>query len=78
MTSTGWLQRGPYLSLLLLLAKPLGAYMARAYHGERTFLDPRIGTLERLLCRAAGVHASKEIDRKTCGLAARRLALTFS
>jgi K+-transporting ATPase ATPase A chain len=69
MTAAGWLQLGPYLCLLLLLAKPLGAYMARVYQGERTFLGPLIRPLERLLYRAAGVRAGEEMDWRTYALA---------
>ena len=43
--------------------------MARVYQGERTFLDPLIRPLERLLYRAAGVRASEEMDWKTYALA---------
>ena len=32
------IQCGLYVVVLLALAKPLGAYMARVYEGERTFL----------------------------------------
>ena len=39
MTANGWIQLGLYLGLLLLLAKPLGAYMAAVYEGRRTLLD---------------------------------------
>jgi potassium-transporting ATPase potassium-binding subunit len=44
-----------YGALLLLLAWPLGAYMARAFSGERTWLTPALAPVERLLCRACGV-----------------------
>ena len=35
MTANGYLQLGGYLVVLLALAKPLGAYMARVYEGKR-------------------------------------------
>ena len=40
MSIFDWLQIGLYLLVLLLLVKPLGAYMARVYQGERVFLTP--------------------------------------
>ena len=40
MTGQGLLQMGLFLSVLLLLVKPLGAYMAAVFQGERTFLSP--------------------------------------
>ena len=34
MTANGYLQLGVYVVVLIALAKPLGAYMARIYEGE--------------------------------------------
>jgi K+-transporting ATPase ATPase A chain len=51
--------------VLLLLAKPLGAFMARVYESERTFLDPVLGPIEQLLYRLSGVRADQEMDWKT-------------
>ena len=70
----GWLQIASYLVLLLLLAKPLGEYMARVYAGERTFLAPVLGRLERWILRLMGVRSDEECDWKTYGLA----LLTFN
>jgi len=69
MTTTGWLQLGFYLLLLLLLVKPLGAYMARVYQGQRKLLDPLLGPLENLLYRAAGIRADEEMDWRAYALA---------
>ena len=46
-----------YGALLLLLAYPLGTYMARVFSGERTWLTPALAPVERLLYRACGVGA---------------------
>ena len=43
MTSTGLLQVALYLVVLVALAKPLGAYMARVYEGERRSSHPSSG-----------------------------------
>ena len=51
-----WLQLILYMVVLLVLAWPLGVYMARVYQGERTFLDPVFRPIERLIYRMAGVH----------------------
>ncbi len=64
-----WLQIGLYLVLLLLLVKPLGAYMARVYQGERTFLDPLLRPVERFIYRVGDVHAEDEMDWKTWAIA---------
>jgi K+-transporting ATPase ATPase A chain len=69
MTAFSLIQIGLYLVILLLLVKPLGAYMAHVYQGERTFLDPVLKPLERLIYRIAQVHNAVEMDWKTYALA---------
>ena len=64
----GWMQIGLYVVLLLMLAKPLGEYMARVYEGERTFLTSALGWLERGILRLLGVRPDAESDWKTYGL----------
>jgi potassium-transporting ATPase potassium-binding subunit len=68
MTIFGWLQIGLYLLILLLLVRPLGAFMARVYQGERTFLTPVVGPVERFIYRIAGIRADGEMDWKTYAL----------
>jgi K+-transporting ATPase ATPase A chain len=65
MTPTGIAYIVLYLVLLLLITRPLGAYMARVYQGERTFLDPVLRPVERLLYRAGGVDPAVEQGWKT-------------
>ncbi|HLH21627.1 MAG TPA: potassium-transporting ATPase subunit KdpA [Chloroflexota bacterium] len=60
MTTTGILEIVLFLGVLLALTKPLGAYMARVYQGERTFLAPLLGPVERLCYRVCGVNAAAE------------------
>jgi potassium-transporting ATPase potassium-binding subunit len=69
MTLIGWAQIGLYMVVLLLLAKPLGAFMARVYQGEPTFLDPVLGPVERLLYRLSGVRADEEMNWKSYAVA---------
>ena len=45
----------------LLLAIPLGRYIARVYLGERTLLDPIMGPVERLFFRLSGIDSSREM-----------------
>ena len=52
MTGQGLLQLALYVGVLVLLVKPLGAFMASVYEGKRTFLSPvhrpgRAGDLSR-------------------------------
>lgn len=69
MTLIGWAQIGLYMLILLLLAKPLGTFMARVYQGERTWLDPVLGPVERLLYRLSGVRPDEEMNWKTYAIA---------
>lgn len=62
MVSTDILQMAFYLLLLILLAIPLGFYMARVFNGESTFLDPIFRPLERLIYRLTGVDAGREMN----------------
>ena len=64
MTANGWLQMGLYLVVLLLLAKPLGAYMARVYEGEPVLLDRLVRPLERLTYRLIRVAPDEEMSWK--------------
>ena len=61
MTPNGWLQIAVFFALVLLAAKPLGLYMARVYERQKTFLDPVLGPIERLLYRITGVNAEAEM-----------------
>jgi K+-transporting ATPase ATPase A chain len=69
MTLNGFLQIAFYLVILILLAIPLGSYMARVYQGERTFLDGVLGPIERLVYRLAGVKPDQEMNWKTYAVA---------
>ncbi|HHW42102.1 MAG TPA: potassium-transporting ATPase subunit KdpA [Syntrophomonadaceae bacterium] len=62
MISMDILQMAFYLLLLILLAIPLGFYMARVFNGESTFLDPIFRPLERLIYRLTGVDAGREMN----------------
>ncbi len=69
MTIASWTQLVLYIVVLIALAKPLGGFMARVYQGERTFLDPVLGPVERLIYRLAGVRADEDMPWKTYAVA---------
>ena len=69
MTASGVLQLLLYLAVLLILAWPLGAYMARVYEGRRVLPDRVLGGLERLIYRAAGVWPNAEMSWRAYALA---------
>jgi K+-transporting ATPase ATPase A chain len=60
MTSLGILQIILFFLLIVACAKPLGAFMARVFEGERTFLHPVLRWLEVLIYKAAGVKEDVE------------------
>src|SRR5271157_419381 len=64
MTTAGWAQIIIYLVILIALVKPLGSFMARVYQGEKTFLDPVVGPLERLIYRLMRIKPEQEMDWK--------------
>jgi K+-transporting ATPase ATPase A chain len=64
MTANGYFQLAFYVVVLLALAKPLGAYMARVYEGRRLALEGVLGWLERLIYRVCGVTPSAEMGWK--------------
>lgn len=60
MTIVGWLQVSLLFLAVLVTIKPLGLYMARVFSGERTFLSPVLGRVERDLYRVSGINPEKE------------------
>lgn len=60
MSVPGLVQIVVFLALLLALTKPLGGYMARVFTGERTFVSPALGPIERGIYRICGVDETKE------------------
>ena len=61
MTINGWLQIFVFLGLIFAVTKPLGSFMSRVFAGERTFLDPVLRPVERLLYRLTGVDEKHEM-----------------
>lgn len=68
------LQIAAYTGLLVLLTPPLGTFMARVFAGERTYLSPVLGPLERLTYKLGGVDPAKEMNWKEYA----RTLLTFT
>ena len=61
MTTNGWIQIFVFLALILAITKPLGVFMAKVFSRERTFLDPVLRPIERLLYRVTGVDEEHEM-----------------
>ena len=60
MTTTGFGQMLAFLALLVLITKPLGAYMADVFGGKRTFAARLLLPVERLIYRLTGVRPENE------------------
>jgi K+-transporting ATPase ATPase A chain len=69
MTSNGWLQIAVFFMLVLLAAKPMGLYMARVYERKKTWLDPVLVPVEKLLYKLTRVDADAEMRWTEYGLA---------
>ena len=62
MSVNGWLQFAIYSLVLLATVRPVGIYLARVLEGERTWLDPVLRPVERLIYKLSGVHAESEMN----------------
>ena len=58
-----------FLVVLLGLALPLGKYLATVMEGGKTFLDPLLRPLERLIYRCCGIDPNEEMNWKQYALA---------
>ena len=61
MTPNGWLQIFLLLAVVLAITKPLGTFIARVFNHEKTFLDPMLRPLEKLVYRLTGVDEQREM-----------------
>ena len=61
MTANGWFQIFLFFALVLLVTKPVGIFMTRVFNRERTFMDPILRPIERLLYRVTGVDENHEM-----------------
>jgi K+-transporting ATPase ATPase A chain len=59
MNWQGWAEIALTLTLILGLGWPLGAYLARVWQGQSTWLDPVLKPVERALYAACGVKPEK-------------------
>ena len=64
-----------YLVILVLLAKPLGTFMARVFSGERNILSPVMAPVERFTYRMLGTKSDEEMNWKQYAIAVVLFAL---
>jgi K+-transporting ATPase ATPase A chain len=62
--SQGWLQIAVFLAILTALVPLIGGYMAKVFQGERVFLSPVVGPIERLGYRLFRVRPDDGQDWK--------------
>jgi len=61
MTANGWFQIGFFLLVVFVITKPLGVFMTRVFSRERTFPDPILRPIEKLVYRLTGVDEKREM-----------------
>ena len=61
MTANGWFQIGFFLLLVLAVTKPIGVFMTHVFNREKTFLDPVLRPVERLIYRVTLVDENHEM-----------------
>jgi potassium-transporting ATPase potassium-binding subunit len=64
MTINGVLQILVFFLIILAVTKPMGIFLSGVYAGERTFLSPVFGWLERLVYRLTGIDPAEEMNWK--------------
>ncbi len=70
METASWIQLLLFVGLLLLLTRPLGAYLYRVLESrQKTFFSPVIGGCEKWLLKALGRGSEKEQSWKQYGAA---------
>jgi K+-transporting ATPase ATPase A chain len=60
MSVPGLLEVVLYVVVLFAITKPVGLHLWHVFSGQRTFLDPVLGRVERLIYRATGVDPQAE------------------
>jgi potassium-transporting ATPase potassium-binding subunit len=61
MTLNGWLQILFFFLLIVAVTKPLGVFMAHVFNREKTFLDPLLRPVERLIYKLTRVDETREM-----------------
>ena len=69
------IQLAAYFLLVTIISVPLGLYMARVFSHERTFLDPVLSPIERLIYKICGINSGVEMG--WVGYAASMLAFSL-
>ncbi len=68
MTANGWFQIALFLAAVFLITKPLGLFLVRVFERERTFLDPVLRPIEKLIYRLTGIDERVEMHWTQYGI----------
>jgi potassium-transporting ATPase potassium-binding subunit len=69
MTASGWLQIFLFVAAVFLVTKPFGIFLTHVFERQRTFLDPVLRPVERLVYRVCGVDVNHEMKWTEYGVA---------
>ncbi len=69
LSGNAWLQLALYMAVLLACVVPLGGYMARVFQGEKTFMSPVLGWLEKGIYALSGIDRDKDMSWKDYAIA---------
>jgi K+-transporting ATPase ATPase A chain len=61
MTLNGWFQILLFFLAVLAVTKPMGIFMAHVFSGEKTFLDPVLRPVERLIYKVTRIDERREM-----------------
>src|SRR5258707_1041807 len=61
MTLNGWLQILVFFLIILVVTKPLGVFMTHVFNREKSFLDPLLRPIERLIYKLTRVEETREM-----------------
>jgi len=83
MSANGWLQFVIFCLILLASVRPVGLYLARVLEGQRTWLDPVLRPIERLIYKLCGVKSNEEMNWReyafaVLGFSAVSMLLTYA
>jgi K+-transporting ATPase ATPase A chain len=65
MKTGDYIQIGLFIGLLIVFTPILGSFMAKVFKGEKNFLTPVFGWLEKLTYRISGINPLEEMSWKT-------------
>jgi K+-transporting ATPase ATPase A chain len=60
MTAIGILQILAFFAIIVAITKPVGVFMHRVFEGQRTFLHPILGPVERAIYRLSSIREDDE------------------